>query len=92
MSTILSEIWFYGDLQAEPYSMISQRTSVDIPHQMKIYEFGYPHSNALLQSHFKLELCKSLKAAHHSMECDVINVVKLFVTVCRRIYCLKFLI
>ena len=55
------------------------------------FEYGYHHSNALLQSHLKLERCKSHKAAHHPMKCDVINDVKLFPTVYRSIYCHKFL-
>ena len=40
---------------------------------MKIVEYGYPHSNALLQSHLKLELCKQHKAARHLMKCGVID-------------------
>ena len=56
----------------------------------KNFEYGYPHSNALLQSWFKLVHCKLHKAAHHPMKCDVINEVKLFPTVYRRIYCHKF--
>ena len=38
-----------------------------------------------------LERCKPHKAAHQPTICDVINDVKLFPTVYRRIYCLKFL-
>ena len=55
------------------------------------FEYGYPHSNALLQSRLKLEHCKLHKAACHPMKCDVINDVKLFQTIHRRIYCRKFL-
>ena len=55
------------------------------------FEYGYPHSNALLQSRLKLESCKPQKAAHHPTICGVINDVKLFPTVYRRIYCRKFL-
>ena len=40
---------------------------------------------------FKLELCKLLKAARHPIKHDIINDVKLFATVYRRIYCRKFL-
>ena len=38
-----------------------------------------------------LERCKPHKAAHQPTICDVINDVKLFSTVYRRIYCRKFL-
>ena len=55
------------------------------------FEYGYPHSNALLQFELKLEHCKTRKAAHHPTKCDVINDFKLFPTVYRRIYCRKFL-
>ena len=63
------------------------------------FEYGYPHSNALLQSRLKLEHCKLHKAASHPTKCDVINDVKVFTTVYQdilsqhyiRIYCRKFL-
>ena len=55
------------------------------------FEYGYPHSNALLQFELKLERCKPHKAARHPTKCDVINDVKLLPTVYRRIYCRKFL-
>ena len=45
------------------------------------FEYGYPHSNALLQSHLKFESCKPHKAARHPTKCDIINDVKLFPTV-----------
>ena len=54
------------------------------------FEYGYPHSNALLQFHLKLERCKPHNAAHHRTKGGVINDVKLFPTVYRRIYCRKF--
>ena len=54
--------------------MISDRISKDIPPQM---------------NSFQLECCKSYKAAHYPTVCDVINDVKLFLTVYRRIYCHK---
>ena len=66
--------------------MISKRISED-----ENFEYGYPHSNALLQSRIKLECCKPHKAAHHPMKCDVIDDVKLFPTVYHRIYSHKFL-
>ena len=55
------------------------------------FEYGYPHSNALLQFELKLERCKPHKTALNPTKCDVINDVKLFPTVYRRIYCRKFL-
>ena len=71
--------------------MISERISDDILTQMIIFEYGYPHSYALLQFRLELERWKPHKAARHSTRCDVINDVKLFPTVYRRIYCRKFL-
>ena len=40
-------------------------------------EYGYPHSNALLQFLLKLEHCKPHNTAYHPIKCDVINDVKL---------------
>ena len=54
-------------------------------------EYGNPHSNALLQFRLKFERCKPHNAARHATKYDVINDVKLFPAVCRRIYCHKFL-
>ena len=54
-------------------------------------EYGYPHSNALMQFELKVKRCKPHKAARHPTKRDVINDVKLFPTVYRRIYCRKFL-
>ena len=51
------------------------------------FEYGYPHSNAILQFCLKLEHCKLHKAAYHPTKCDVINGINLFLTVYRRIYC-----
>ena len=59
--------------------------------QNENFEYGYPHSNALLQFELKLECCKSYKAARHRTKCDVIYDVKLFRTVYLRIHCCKFL-
>ena len=42
------------------------------------FEYGYPHLNALLQSHLKLERCKPHKAARQPTKCDVINDVTFF--------------
>ena len=47
------------------------------------FEYGYPHCNALLQSHLKLERCKLHIATCHPTKCDIINDVKLFPTVYR---------
>ena len=44
----------------------------------KKIEYGYPHSNALLQFPLKLWRRKPHKATHHPTECDIINDVKLF--------------
>ena len=54
-------------------------------------EYGYPHSNALLQMELKLECCNPHKSARHPTQCDVIKDVKIFPTVYRRICCRKFL-
>ena len=54
-------------------------------------EYGYPHSNALLQFELKLERCKPQKATRHPTKCDEMNDVKLFPTIYRRIYCCKLL-
>ena len=62
--------------------MISEHISED-----ENFEYGYPHSNALLQICLKLEHnCKLHNAARHPPKCDEINGVKLFPTVYRRIY------
>ena len=55
------------------------------------FEYGYPHSNALLQFHLKLEHCKPHIAAHHPKKINAIHDVKLFSTAYCRIYCRKFL-
>ena len=55
------------------------------------FEYGYLHSNVLLQVHLKLEHCKPHKVARHPMKYDIINGIKLFLTVYCRIYCRKFL-
>ena len=72
--------------------MISERISKNIPRSPnENFEYGYPHSNALLQFWLKLELCKPRNAARHPTKCEVNNDVKLFPTVYRRIYGRKFL-
>ena len=55
------------------------------------FEYSYPHSSALLQFRPELERWKPHKAARHPTRCDIINDVKLFPTLYRRIYCRKFL-
>ena len=40
------------------------------------FEYGYPHSNPLLQFELELEHCMPHKATHHPTKCDVINGVK----------------
>ena len=42
------------------------------------FEYGYPHSNALLQFRLKFEHCKPHKDACHQTKCDVINNVNFF--------------
>ena len=54
------------------------------------FEYGYPHSNGILQFKLKLEHSKPHKAACHPKKCDIINDIKLFPRVYRRIYCRKF--
>ena len=51
------------------------------------FEYGYPHSNVLLQSLLKLKRCKPHRGICPPTKCDVINDVKLFLTV----YCRKFM-
>ena len=55
----------------------------------ELFEYGYPHSNALLQFRLELERSKSHKAACHPTRCDVINDTKLFPTVYCRIILLQ---
>ena len=55
------------------------------------FEYGYTHSNALLQFCLKFESCKPQKAACHPTICDIIYDIKQFPTVYRRIYCRKYL-
>ena len=57
----------------------------------KNFEYGYPYSYALVQFPLNLKPCKPHKATHHHTKCDVINVVKQFLTVYSKIYCHKFL-
>ena len=67
--------------------MISERISDDMhppPPHNENFEYGYPHSNALMQFDPKLECSKPHKAAHHPRKGDVIDDVKLFLTVFRR--------
>ena len=54
------------------------------------FEFGYSHSNALLQFCRKLERCRAHNDARHPMKCGVINDVNLFPTVYRSKYCRNF--
>ena len=41
------------------------------------FEYGYPHSNVLLQFELKLEHSKPHKASCHPMKCDIVNDIKL---------------
>ena len=74
--------------------MISERISDDIPPQMKILNMVIP----ILMRFYKLVSnwsvagrIKAHKGVRHPTKCGVINDIKLFPTVYRRIYCLKFL-
>ena len=67
--------------------MISERVSDDIRPQMKNLNMVIP----ILVHFCKLEHSKQHTVAHHPTKCDVINDVKLFPTVYRRIYCWKIL-
>ena len=74
--------------------MISERISEDIPPQAKILNMVIP----ILMSFYNLvsnwSAASSIKTHHgirHPTKGDVINDVKLFPTVYRKIYCCKFL-
>ena len=60
------------------------------PSPNESFEYGYPHTNALLQIELKTEHCKPHKATRHPTKCDIINDVKLFPTAYHRIFCHKF--
>ena len=71
-------------------NVISDPIFDDIPPYYENFEYCYPHSNTLLQFCFNLNSCKLHKAARHQMKCDVINDIKLSLTVYPRIFCHKF--
>ena len=48
LGDIRSEIKFYGDAQADQYNVISERISDDTPPDNDNFDYGHPHSNALL--------------------------------------------
>ena len=71
--------------------MISEGISDDMIYlQNENFEYGYPHSNALLQFYLNFERYMPHKAACHLTKCNVINDVKLFPTVYPRNYCRNF--
>ena len=70
--------------------MISERISDNISPQMKILNMVIPIQCTSVVSS-RIGALEAHKAAHHPTRCDVINDVKLFPTVYRRIYCRKFL-
>ena len=74
-----------GAVKRDFWTYIQQYTSPN-----ENFEYGYPHSTALLQFHLKLECCKPYIATCHPTKCDIINDVKLFQTVYRRICCRKY--
>ena len=60
---------------------------------MKLLNYGYPYSNALLQFCLKLKPCEEHKSTCPTMKCDVMNEIKLFPTVYpRRPYMLGYTI
>ena len=65
--------------------MISENISTDIPPTNENFEYGYPHSNALLQFRLELERCKPHRATGHPTKCDIVNYIKQFSTIYRRI-------
>ena len=71
--------------------MISERNIRRYTSPNENFEYGYPHSSALLQFCLKFERCKPQKAARRPTICDVINDVQQFPAVYRRIYCRKYL-
>ena len=66
--------------------MISERISDDIPPQIKLLNMVIP-----ILMHYGSFHSNWSVAAHHPTKCGVINDIKLFPTVYRRIYCRKFL-
>ena len=73
--------------------MISEHTSDDIPPQMKILNMVIPivmHFCSFISNLSVASRIKPHKGIHHQMKCDVINDIKLFPTVFRRIYCCNF--
>ena len=62
------EIKFYDGTHAEPLSLIPNRMANDIPPPNEIFEYGYPHSYALLQFCLKLE---PHKTAWLPIKCDI---------------------
>ena len=52
--------------------MISECISDDIPHQNENFEYGYPHSNELLQFYLNFELYMPHTAANHQTKRDVL--------------------
>ena len=68
------------------YLVLWLRTSGAIKHDFRTYiqrytspnkncEYGYPHSNALLQCSIKLGHCKPNKSARRPTKCDIINYI-----------------
>ena len=74
--------------------MISERISDDIPHQMKILNMVIPilmRFYSIVSNSSVASRIKSLRDVRYQVKRDVINDVKQFPTVCRRIYCRKCL-
>ena len=74
--------------------MISESICHDIPPQMKILNMVIPilmHFYNLISNWSVARCIKLHKGVRHPTKVDIINEVKLFPTVYRRIYCRKFL-
>ena len=74
--------------------MVSQSIYDYIPPQIKILNMVIPILMGFysLTSNWSVASCiKPHKCVGHQMKCDIINDVKLFLTVYCRIYCRKFL-
>ena len=70
--------------------MISERLSDDIPPQMKVLNMVSPILMLVCSFISNLSVVKPHNAARHRTKGDVINDVKLFTKVYRRIYFRKF--
>ena len=73
--------------------MISERINNDIPPQIKILNMVIPilmHFYSIVSNLSVASGIKPHKGVHHPIKCDIINDIKLFLTVYCRINCPKF--